>query len=60
MSINQDTPAATRMDRREPGTAEVFEIYPGASAVVPVQPRGPKRPRAAEAGMATAEYADTW
>jgi hypothetical protein len=57
MSTTQDTPAATRT-ATEPGAAEVYEIYPGASAVVPVQPPGRRRVRGgSEAGMATAEYA---
>jgi hypothetical protein len=56
MSSNQDTPAATRT-AREPGAAEVYEIYPGASAVVRVEPRGRRSPGDSEAGMATAEYA---
>ncbi|CAH0203808.1 MULTISPECIES: DUF4244 domain-containing protein [unclassified Arthrobacter] len=62
MSINQDTPAANRtaanrMDSGEGGGAEVYEIYPGASSVVPVQPHGRSGPASAQAGMATAEYA---
>ena len=57
MSTNQDTPAARRIDAGEGGVAEVYEIYPGASSVVPVQPRGRKGPPASQAGMATAEYA---
>jgi len=56
MSTTQDTPAATR-PAHEPGAAEVYEIYPGASAIVPVQPRGRRSPGDSEAGMATAEYA---
>ena len=57
MSTNQDTPAANRMDTGEGGVAEVHEIYPGASLVVPVRPHGRTRPPSAQAGMATAEYA---
>jgi len=58
MSINQDTPAVNRSDTGEGGVAEVYEIYPGASSVGPVQPwRGRRRPLSAQAGMATAEYA---
>jgi hypothetical protein len=57
MSTTQDTPAATRT-AHEPGAAEVYEIYPGASAIVPVQPRGRRSPGDSEAGMATAEYAE--
>ena len=57
MPINQDTPAASRMDTGEGGVAEVYEIYPGASSVAPVQPHGRRRPPSAQTGMATAEYA---
>ncbi|MGO4805998.1 DUF4244 domain-containing protein [Arthrobacter sp. 2MCAF15] len=57
MSINQDTPAARRLDAGAEGDAEVYEIYPGASSVVPIQPRGRTGPPSAQAGMATAEYA---
>lgn len=57
MSINQDTPVASRKDTGEGGVAEVYEIYPGASSVLPVQPHGRRRPPSAQAGMATAEYA---
>lgn len=57
MSTNQDTPAANRIDAGEDGDAEVYEIYPGASSVVPIQPHGRPRPASAQAGMATAEYA---
>ncbi|AXJ08518.1 DUF4244 domain-containing protein [Arthrobacter sp. PM3] len=57
MSTNQDTPAANGMDAGEDGDAEVYEIYPGASSVRPIQPHGRSRPAAAQAGMATAEYA---
>lgn len=60
MSTNQDTPAARRIEAGEGGVAEVYEIYPGASSVVPVQPRGRTGPPASQAGMATAEYTDTW
>lgn len=56
MSIHQDAPAEART-AQEPGTAEVYEIYPGASAVIPVRRRGRRRLRGSEAGMATAEYA---
>ena len=57
MSINQDSPVADRKIAGEEGVAEVHEIYPGASLIDPVQRRGRRRPRSAEAGMATAEYA---
>ena len=57
MSINQDTPTAHRMDIGEEGVAGVYEIYPGASSVVPIQPHGRTGPSSAQAGMATAEYA---
>ncbi|MFF2245487.1 DUF4244 domain-containing protein [Arthrobacter sp. NPDC058130] len=57
MSINQDTPTAHRLGTGEEGDAEVFEIYPGASSVVPAQPRRRTGPPSAQAGMATAEYA---
>ena len=57
MSVNQDTPAANRIDSGEDGVAEVYEIYPGASLVVPVQPNGRRRQLSTQAGMATAEYA---
>ncbi|MCU1531805.1 MAG: hypothetical protein JWO49_1376 [Arthrobacter sp.] len=56
MSTNQDTSAATRT-AREPGSAEVHEIYPGARTVVRSRPRGGYRLGGSEAGMATAEYA---
>jgi len=57
MSINQDTPAANRLEPGEGGVAEVYEIYPGASSVVPVHPHRRRRPPSAQSGMATAEYA---
>jgi hypothetical protein len=57
MSTNQDTPTARRIDAGEGGVAEIYEIYPGARSVVPVQPQRRTGPPAAQAGMATAEYA---
>lgn len=57
MSIDQDTPAAHRVDTGEDGDAEVYEIYPGASSVVPVQQHRRTGPPSAQSGMATAEYA---
>jgi hypothetical protein len=45
------------MDAGEDGDAEVYEIYPGASSVSPIQPHRRRRPTSAQAGMATAEYA---
>ena len=57
MSINQDTPAAHRINAGEEGIAGVYEIYPGASSVVPVQPHRRTGPPSAQSGMATAEYA---
>jgi hypothetical protein len=57
MSMNQETPGVKREVSGEGGVAEVSEIYPGASSVSPVQRRGRTRPRPAQAGMATAEYA---
>jgi hypothetical protein len=45
------------MDAGEDGDAEVYEIYPGASSVIPIQPHGRRGRASAQAGMATAEYA---
>jgi hypothetical protein len=57
MSIHQDVSAEALVAPAVSGSAEVREIYPGASAADPVQPRSRKRRRGSEAGMATAEYA---
>ncbi|WP_426979242.1 hypothetical protein ACQCSU_08165 [Pseudarthrobacter sp. O4] len=55
MSIHRDAPAENRRVPAEAGTAQVLEIYPGARTAIPVR----TRLRGSEAGMATAEYADT-
>lgn len=43
--------------RAEPDTAEVHEIYPGASTADPFRARRPGKLFGSEGGMATAEYA---
>jgi hypothetical protein len=57
MSIYREAPAEIRRDPHGPGTAEVREIYPGASTARPAPGSSRTMQWAAEAGMATAEYA---
>ena len=62
MTLYRNSPAGPAAAAAEPGTAEIHEIYPGASRVVPVQSaarraRRRRQPYGPEAGMATAEYA---
>jgi hypothetical protein len=58
MSIYREVPGAIRRTPAEPGTAEILEIFPGASTTAPVRGGSRrKRHRGSDAGMATAEYA---
>jgi hypothetical protein len=57
MSIYRDAPAEIRRGPGRSGTAEVTEIYPGASTAGLALSSSPRRQWGAEAGMATAEYA---
>ena len=63
MSLHPVASAGTREALKvqpETESAEIHEIYPGASAPDPFRVRKPRRPRwllGSEAGMATAEYA---
>ncbi|QCB96473.1 DUF4244 domain-containing protein [Arthrobacter sp. PAMC25564] len=57
MSIDQDVSGKARVAPEFSGSAEVREIYPGASAAGPIQPLSRKRRHGSETGMATAEYA---
>lgn len=57
MSIYREAPGAIRRTPAEPGTAEILEIFPGASTAAPVRGSRRKRHSGSDAGMATAEYA---
>ncbi|MDQ0849001.1 hypothetical protein QFZ65_000939 [Arthrobacter sp. B3I9] len=57
MSIYRDAPAKIHPSPDRSRTAEVTEIYPGASSAGLALSSSPRRQRGAEAGMATAEYA---
>lgn len=67
MSISSDNPGAnsagpgntgvTPLPQKDPGQADVLEIYPGASGQPRVRSRTRKGLMGSEIGMATAEYA---